>query len=120
MIKIVSGCINLELKNNDLKERAIFLSAVFSIILVFSFVVFGVTGARIALGIIFVSIPFYFILNNFQLQLNEKVVFSLLLGFTVFPSLVYILAFVISFRISIIVIFILLVIVSLLIKRFVR
>lgn len=120
MIKTIFGCINLELKNNDLKELAVFLSAVFSAILVFSFVVFGVTGVRVMLGMIFISIPFYLILGNFQLQLNEKVVFSLLLGLTVFPSLVYILAFVISFRISVIVIFILIVIANVFIKRFIR
>ncbi len=66
---------------------------------------FGITGIRIVIGVIFVSLPFYLILNNFQLAEDEKSVFSVLLGLTIFPSLVYILGLLISFRIAIIIVF---------------
>ena len=108
----------MNLKSEEFKEFIIFLSIVLLIILIFSFILFGVTGVRVFLGIIFMSIPFYFILNNFELSENEKFIFSLLLGITAFPSLVYILGFVISFRIAILIIFVLLVSISILLWKF--
>lgn len=89
------------LKNNDLKELTISLSVILLVILTFSFILFGVTGMRVMLGIIFVSISFYFILNNFGLNEGEKFVFSALLGLTILPSLVYIFGFLMSFRLAI-------------------
>lgn len=91
----------MNLKNNDLKELITFLSAILLVILIFSFVLFGMAGVRVVLGLIFISVPFYFILNNFELNESEKFVFSALMGFTLFPSLVYILGIVIPFRIAI-------------------
>ena len=89
------------LKNNDLKELTISLSVILLVILTFSFILFGVTGMRVMLGIIFMSISFYFILNNFELNEGEKFVFSALLGLTMPPSLVYIFGFLMSFRLAI-------------------
>lgn len=86
-------------------------------IAVFSFALFGLTGARVVFGIIFVSVPFYLILNNFELAEGEKIVFSILLGLTIFPSFVYILGFLISFRISIITVFIVLIGLALLLHK---
>lgn len=74
-------------------------------IALFSFVLFGMAGARVVFGIVFVSVPFYLILNSFGLAEGEKVVFSALLGLAIFPSMAYILGFLISFRISIIIVF---------------
>ena len=74
--------------------------------MIFSFVLFGITGVRVVLGIIFVSLPFYLILGNFELAEGEKHVFSILLGITIFPSLAYLFGLVISFRIAIAVSFI--------------
>ena len=53
------------------------------------------------LGIIFASIPFYLLLNISKLGEGEKFVFSILLGLTMFPSLVYILGLIISFKLAI-------------------
>jgi len=72
----------------------------------FSFVLFGVTGLRVALGIILVLLPFYVILSNFELSYGEKSVFSILLGFTILPSLAYILGLIMSFRMAIAITFI--------------
>ena len=74
--------------NNESKESMVFLLIIALSVLVFSFVLFGTTGIRVVLGIILVSLPFYLILNNFQIEQSEKFVFSVLLGLTLFPSLV--------------------------------
>ena len=96
----------MNLKNNDLKELITLLSVILLVILIFSFVLFGVTGVRVVLGLIFISVPFYFILNNFELNYGEKSVFSILLGLTIFPSLVYLFGLVVSFRLGILITFI--------------
>ena len=96
----------METKNNELKELILFSSIALPAILIFSFVLFGITGMRVVLGIVFVSLPFYFILNNFELSQAEKFVFSILLGLTIFPSLAYIFGLLISFRIAILLAFI--------------
>lgn len=101
----------MELKIKD-KGFAAFLAACLLVILLFSYFIFGIAGARTVLGIVFVSLPFYFMLNNFNLEEGEKFIFSLVLGITVFPSLVYALGFLISFKISIIVVFVLLIIIA--------
>ena len=85
----------------------VFLLIIALSVLVFSFVLFGTTGIRVVLGIIFVSLPFYLILNNFQIEQSEKFVFSVLLGLTLFPSLVYIFGLVVSFKIGIVAAFVL-------------
>lgn len=87
-------------------------------IAVFSFALFGLTGARVVFGIIFVSVPFYLMLNNFWLAEGEKIVFSVLSGLTIFPSLVYIFGFLISFRISIIIVFVALIVVAILLHKY--
>ncbi|MEK6946855.1 MAG: hypothetical protein AABX32_04575 [Nanoarchaeota archaeon] len=101
----------MEFKIKD-KGFAVFLLACLLVILIFSYALFGMAGLRVALGIIFVSLPFYFILNNFNLEEGEKFIFSLVLGITIFPSLVYALGFLISFKISITIAFIFLLIVA--------
>jgi len=91
------------------KIKLIFLLCVFLTISLFSFFLFGMVGIKIFLGIIFVSLPFYFILGNFELEEGELFVFSLMLGITLFPSLVYLIGLLISFRISIILVFLILI-----------
>ena len=97
---------------------AVFLLACLLVILIFSYALFGMAGLRVALGIVFVSLPFYFILNNFNLEDGEKFIFSLVLGITIFPSLVYALGFLISFKISIVIVFILLLIIAFVVSKF--
>ena len=92
--------------SNESKEFIVFLSIAVLIVLIFSFVLFGMTGARVVLGVIFISLPFYLILNNFELAESEKFVFAVLLGLTIFPSLVYLLGLVVPFRISILLSFV--------------
>ena len=95
----------------------VFLLIIALSVLVFSFVLFGTTGIRVVLGIILVSLPFYLILNNFQIEQSEKFVFSVLLGLTLFPSLVYIFGLVVSFRIGIAAAFVLFLVLAIFLWR---
>jgi len=95
--------------SEEIKTQLVFYSVVLLVILIFAFALFGMVGVRVALGIVFMSLPFYLLLRSFDLTEGEKVLFSILLGITIFPSLTYILGLVISFRIAIIVMFILLI-----------
>lgn len=108
----------MNLKKYFSKELMIFLAITTLIISIFSFILFGFTGVRIVLGIIIMWIPFCLILNNFDLTLGEKFVFSLILGITLFPSMVYLLGLLFSFRIAIVVTFVLLILVWFLISKF--
>ena len=94
--KTIYGCINLN--NSSLKENALFHLLVLLVILIFSFVLFGLTGVRVVFGIVLVSLPFYLLLALFNLSEGEKAVFSILMGLTIFSSLVYLLGLFISFR----------------------
>lgn len=91
----------MELKNTETKELLVFVSIAILVVGIFSFAVFGLTGIRVFFGIIFISVPFYFILSNFELSESEKFVFSILLGLALFSSLVYLLGLLVSFRIAI-------------------
>ena len=95
--------------NSELKGFIGFLLIMLLIALIFAFVLFGVAGAMVVLGMFFISIPFYLMLNNFEVDESEKFVFSILFGLTIFPSLVYLLGLVISFKMSIVAIFIVLI-----------
>lgn len=103
---------------NEQKELMVFSSIAILIVLIFSFALFSITGVKVALGIIFISFPFYLILNNFELTEGEKAVFSILLGFTLFASLVYLIGLIVPFRISIIITFVALIVVAFLIRKY--
>ena len=104
--------------NKEFAELAVFSSIMLLIALVFSYILFGITGIRVALGIIFISLPFYLVLNNFELAEGEKLVFSILLGLTIFPSLAYLLGLVVPFRIAIASVFVLLIAIWLLLRKY--
>ncbi len=106
------------MKLDNLKGFLIFVSIVALAIAIFFFVLFGIAGARLVLGIFFISLPIYLIINNFKLDEGEKIVFSILLGITLFPSLVYIFGLIISFRIAILITFIALIILAFVIKKY--
>ena len=107
----------MNLKNKEERELLIFVLILGIGIGTFSFIVFGLTGIRVFAGIIFISLPFYFILDNFELAEAEKFVFCLLIGFTLFSGLAYQLGLVISFRLSIFIIFLALIAIAFTIKK---
>tara|TARA_Y100000031_G_scaffold150614_1_gene190367 strand:+ start:505 stop:846 length:342 start_codon:yes stop_codon:yes gene_type:complete len=104
--------------SNDSKTLVVFLSIIAVVIAIFSFALFGITGVRVFIGITFMSLPFYLLLDNFELTLGEKFVFSIILGITILPSLAFILGFVISFRLAIGAVFILLVAAAVALRKY--
>ena len=110
----------MNLKNKEERELLIFVLILGIVIGTFSFIVFGLTGIRVFAGVIFISLPFYFILDNFGLSEAEKFVFSLLIGFTLFSGLAYLLGLAVSFRLSMVIIFLVLIAIAFTIKKFRR
>jgi len=104
--------------NNELKTRLVFISLMILVILIFSFAIFGMAGARVFIGIILITMPFFLFLNNFDMAEGEKYVFSILLGVTIFPSLTYILGLLMSFRISMVITLITLILLVFVFKKF--
>jgi len=94
--------------NDEFKQFIVLFSVILITVLAFSYLMFGAVGVRVVLGIIFISLPFYLILNKFELTDGEKFVFSILLGLTIFPSIVYLVGLVISFRLAIAITFVIL------------
>jgi len=108
----------MKLRDYFPKELMIFLLVAILTIIVFSFALFGITGIKVVFGIILMWLPFYLILNHFDIALGERFVFSLILGVTLFPSLVFLIGFLIPFRMAIIVTFLLLIGVFFLVRKF--
>ena len=105
----------MELKS----ENNTLYGIVLVLIILGSFMMLGLEGARTILGMIIVMfLPFYLIFNNFNLNNGEKVIFSFFVSIVLFPSLVYFLGFIVSFRISIFIVFIVLIGLSFLIKKY--
>ena len=104
--------------NIKLKDIHVFALVIILLIVIFSYILFGITGIRVALGIVFVSLPFYFLLSRFELEEGEKFVFSILLGLTIFPSLAYIFGFLMPFRLAIAAAFIVLVGIAILVIKY--
>jgi len=86
---------------------------------IFSLIFFGFTGFKVVIGFIALFfLPFYLILDNFDLEEGEKIIFSLFIGVVMFPSLVYLLGGIFGIRISIIVSFVVFVLGGLMIRWF--
>ena len=84
------------------KESMAFIGIAAALMLAFFFYILGASGLMSALGIILIFIlPTYSILNNFNLDNDEKIVFSFFIGVGIFPSIAYWLGTLISFKISI-------------------
>ena len=91
----------------------------FVLIGAFSLIFFGLTGFRTIIGLIILFfLPFYIILDNFELDTDEKVFFSIFLGAMLFPSLAYILGLVMGLRISIAVSFVIFLSAGLAMRKF--
>ena len=115
--KAISGYTNMKLKIENMG----FIAITVVIIMAFFYFILGFSGMMSALGIILLFIvPTYLILNNFNLEQDEKIVLSFFIGVGIFPSIAYWLGNVISFRISILITFVLLSALSFLIKYFIE
>ena len=86
--------------------------------LAFFYFVLGFSGMMTALGIMLLfMLPMYLILNNFDLEQDEKIIFSFFIGVGIFPAITYWLCMLISFRIGIFITFAILVTASFIIRK---
>ena len=81
------------------------------LVLLFFFILFRISGLRTILGtILLFFVPIFIILNNFNLGLDEKIIFSFFIGLGFFSTLTYWLGFLVgSLKISMIIVFFVLV-----------
>jgi len=92
-----------------LQTNNLFAIGLSIVILIFFYIILGFSGMLSALGIILLFIiPIYFILNNFDLRQDEKIVFSFFIGVGILPSITFWIGFFISFRLAILISFIIL------------
>ncbi len=106
---------NLKIKLGDKVTAGIILI----LIALFSFIFFGFIGFKVIFGILMVFfLPFYLILDNFNLLRSEKMIFAFFIGIGVFSSIVYWLGVLMSFKLAIALTFVLLVLVAFLLKWF--
>jgi len=98
------------------KELAI---GILALVVLFSFFLFGFTGVKAIGGaILFFFLPFYLILDNFDIELWEKIIFSFFIGIGIFSIFVYYLGFVFgSVRVAVVVSFSLLVCIGFVFKK---
>jgi apolipoprotein N-acyltransferase len=89
------------------------------LIILFFLILFGTTGIRTIIGaFLFFFLPFYMILDNFNLEMSEKVIFSFFIGLGIFSIFVYYFGILFgSIKIAIVVAFVLLIIGAILLKN---
>lgn len=105
----------MEIKLNDKITIAIILI----LIALFSFIFLGFIGFKVIFGMLIVFfLPFYLILDNFDLSKDEKIFFAFFIGVGAFPAIVYWMGVFISFRLAILVTFVLFILVGLIIRKF--
>ena len=100
-------------------ENIGFIGILLVAILIPFYIILGFSGMMTVLGImLFFILPMYLILDNFNLQQDEKIIFSFFLGVGIFPSMVYWLGTVISLRLAMSITFILLIILGFVLRKF--
>ncbi|MEK6869716.1 MAG: hypothetical protein AABX63_05775 [Nanoarchaeota archaeon] len=88
-------------------------------VLAFFYFILGLDGMMSVLGIFLLFIvPMHFILGNFGLEEDEKLVYSFFIGAGILPSLAYWIGLFISFKMAILVAFIALLAVGAAINHF--
>ena len=89
------------------------------VIIIFSYFLLGFSGAMAVFGIMLLFVlPMYLILDNFNLEQEEKIVFSFFLGIGIFPAMAYWLGMVISFKVAILVAFLALTSIGLFVRKY--
>ena len=105
------------MKLPNLKQSGLVLFAA-ALALAFFYFILGLSGMMTVLGIMLLfMLPTYLILNNFELERDEKIIFSFFIGIGIFPAVAYWLGMLISFRIAIFVTFAILIAASFIIKK---
>ena len=89
------------------------------VVLAFFYLILGLEGMMSVLGIFLLFIvPMYLILDNFNLEQDEKLIFSFFIGVGILPSFAYWTGLFISFKMAIAISFIILIIAGFLIKGY--
>ena len=100
-------------------ENSVLLGIILLVISIFSFLILGFAGLRTILAILIAMfLPFYLVLNNFDLGQAEKFAFSFFIGIMLLPSLAYWLGFVVPFRISIFIVIMVLLLTAYALRKF--
>ena len=100
-------------------ENLGFIGITLAVIMIFFYFILGFSGMMAALGIILLFIvPFYLLLDNFELSQDEKIIFSFFIGVGIFPAIAYWLGMIISFRIAIFITFAVLLVAGYLVRKF--
>ena len=105
-------------ENNNTLKYAVLAVIVVLFLLIF-FIFFQTTGIRFVIGFLLMPLPFFLIINRFNLDFDEKVIFSIFISIISFPLLVwYINYFLIpSLRITILAIFLILLGLGIIIRK---
>ncbi len=99
-------------------ESLIFIGIIIAAASLFMLKILGLSAMMSVIGIVLLLIlPMYFILDNFDLSDDEKIVFSFFLGAGVFPIFTYWIGMIISFRLAILITFLILVGAGIIIRR---
>ena len=91
-------------------------------IAIFFYTVFGMTGLKLFLGVSLLYIlPIYLILDNFELDAAEKIIFSFIIGIGIIPNIVFYASRIfVSLRTSIIITFIILIVAAYASRRYIK
>lgn len=100
-------------------KNIIFLLALIALVFIVSFGIFGLTGLRVMLLFFVIPIPFFLILSRFEMDIDEKIIFSVFISMIAFPLLVwYMNMFIIpSFTVTIFIVFFILLGIGFITKR---
>ena len=100
-------------------EKYRIIGIILIVAMAFFYYILGLGGMMSILGIFLLFIaPMYFILGNFGLEQDEKLVFSFFIGVGILPSLAYWMGLFISFKIAILASFIVLIIIGFFIRGY--
>ncbi len=103
----------------ETKNSLIFASCMIAVSCAFFYFIFGISGALSILGITLIFLfPTYMILQNFNIDAEEKIVLSFFIGIGIFTPVAYWIGMIISFRIAIFISIIILAATGILIKIF--
>jgi apolipoprotein N-acyltransferase len=99
-------------------EKLLPLGLIATAFMVFFYLLIGISAAMTAFAlVVFLMLPLYLILDNFDLEDDEKLVFSFFAGAGIVPSIAYWAGRFISFKIGIIITFMALIAISFIMRK---
>ena len=105
--------------NQEDKNSIIFVTLIFALMCAFFYFILGRSGALSFFGIVLMFVfPTYIIINNFEMDPEEKIMFSFFIGIGIFTPVAYWIGMFISFRISLFVSMAILIGLGIFLKKF--